>query len=211
MWCLGCALDVRQEQSHENKVPVLTYYYLFQAIQKGHIVSIPSLCYQLMREGKHKEVFQFTYIGAREKEIFCMWNLAMYYLSGVIVPKSDEKAIELFESILEVINQGNEELREFYSKHYDGIDRRDVLSLKRDTEHNLKMIKSNSDSWRKYFDRTVCKKFQEAHNILLEECESDPSMTEYVYAKRLKELMNQELVFFRTFVEMLNENESFID
>ena len=92
----------------------LTYYYLSLAIQKGHLACIPSLCELLMQDGRHKEAFMFTYIGAQKKEIYCMWNLAMYYLCGVIVPKSGKRAVELFESILEIINANDSDKSAIY-------------------------------------------------------------------------------------------------
>ena len=148
--CLGCALNLRNSFSKEKyDVFGLTYYYLSLAIQKGHLACIPSLCELLMQDGMHKEAFMFTYIGAQKKEIYCMWNLAMYYLCGVIVPKSGNRAVELFESILEIINAKDSDKSAIYYSHYDGINKDEILELKEYTEHNLKIVKSHSDSWKK--------------------------------------------------------------
>lgn len=84
-----------------------------------------------------------------------MWNLAMYYLCGVIVPKSGNRAVELFESILEIINAKDSDKSAIYYSHYDGINKDEILELKEYTEHNLKIVKSHSDSWKKYFDTLV--------------------------------------------------------
>lgn len=135
----------------------------------------------------------FTYIGAHKKEIYCMWNLAMYYLCGVIVPKSEDKAVDLLESILCVINQKESDHAKFYSLHYDGVDKNDIIELKEYTEHNLKIIKSHSDSWRKYFDIEACRKYRVILDMLMKEYCFDTSITPERYASRVKELMNQEL------------------
>ena len=194
LWCLGCALNLRNSIFKEKyDVFGLTYYYLSLAIQKGHLACIPSLCEKLMQDGMHKEAFMFTYIGAQKKEIYCMWNLAMYYLCGVIVPKSEDRAVELFESILGVINQKDNNRAFFYSSHYDGIDKEKIIELKEDTEHNLRIIRSHSDSWRKYYDTDVCRKFQIVRDVIIKEHCLDPSFTGEMYAKMVKELMNQEL------------------
>lgn len=149
LWCLGCALNLRNSIFKEKyDVFGLTYYYLSLAIQKGHLACIPSLCELLMQDGMHKEAFMFTYIGAQKKEIYCMWNLAMYYLCGVIVPKSENRAVELFESILETINAKDSDKSAIYYSHYDGINKDEILELKEYTEHNLKIVKSHSDSWK---------------------------------------------------------------
>ena len=72
LWCLGCALNLRNSIIKEKyDVFGLTYYYLSLAIQKGHLACIPSLCELLMQDGMHKEAFMFTYIGAQKKEIYC--------------------------------------------------------------------------------------------------------------------------------------------
>ena len=193
LWCLGCALNLRQDYFREKyDVFGLTYYYLSLAIQKGHLACIPSLCERLMQDGMHKEAFMFTYIGAQEKEIYCMWNLAMYYLCGVIVPKSEDKAIDLFESISDIINQKDGDWADFHNSHYDGIDEGEILKLKEHTELNLKIIKSNCNLWRKYFDIEVCRKYQKVRDVLIKEHCLDPSFTGEMYAERLKDLMNQE-------------------
>ena len=83
-----------------------------------------------MQDGMHKETFMFTYIGAQKKEIYCMWNLAMYYLCGVIVPKSGNREVELFESILEIINAKDRDKSAIYYSHYDGINKDEILELK---------------------------------------------------------------------------------
>lgn len=194
LWCLGCALSLRNGYFREKyDVFGLTYYYLSLAIQKGHLACIPSLCELLMQDGMHNEAFMFTYIGAQKKEIYCMWNLAMYYLCGVIVPKSEDRAVELFESILGVINQTDNNRAFFYNSHYDGIDKEDIIELKEDTEHNLRIIRSHSDSWRKYYDMEVCRKFQKVRDVIITEHCLDPSFTGEMYAEMVKELMNQEL------------------
>lgn len=195
LWCLGCALNLQHGYFREKyDVFGLSHYYLSLAIQKGHLACIPSLCDRLMNDGMHQEAFMFTYIGAQKKEIYCMWNLAMYYLCGIIVPKSEENAIELFESVLDIINQKDNIRTDFYKFHYDGIDDKDITELKKYTEYNLKIIKSHSDSWRKYFDIKVCRKYQKIRDMLIKEYGLDSSITEEMYAKRLKELMNQELL-----------------
>jgi len=190
LWCLGCALNLQRDYSKENyDVFGLTYYYLSLAIQKGHLASIPSLCVILMQDGKHKEAFMFTYIGAQKKEIYCMWNLALYYLCGVIVPKSEDRAAELFETILDIINTQDSDKTEFYNSHYDGIDKEVILELKESTEHNLKIIKSHSDSWRKYFDTDICRKYQKILDMLIKEHYMDPSFTGEMCAETVKKLM----------------------
>lgn len=194
LWCLGCALNLRYGLRIRNDdVLGLTYYYLSLAIQKGHLASIPSLCDSFMLDGKHKEAFMFTYIGAQKKEVYCMWNLAMYYLCGVIVPKSEDRAVELFESILNIINTKDSDKTAFYYSHYDGIKKDEILELKECTEHNLKIIKSHSDSWKKYFDIEVCRKYQKIQDMLIKEHCLDPSFICEMYAEKVKELMNQEL------------------
>lgn len=199
LWCLGCALNLRNGCLRENyDVFGLTYYYLSFAIQKGHLVSIPSLCERFMQDGMHKEAFMLTYIGAQKKEIYCMWNLALYYLCGVIVPKSEARAVKLFESILDIINTKDSDKTEFYNSHYDGIDKKEILELKEYTEHNLKIIKSHSDSWRKYFDIEVCRKYQKILDKLIKEHCFDTSITTDIYAEKVKEIMHQE--FGRDFV-----------
>lgn len=192
LWCLGCALDHRYGYSRgKYDISGLTYYYLSLAIQKGHIVCIPSLCERLMRDGRHKEAFMFTYIGAQKKDIYCMWNLAMYYLCGIIVPRSEDRAVELFESILDIINAKDSDKTAFYYFHYDGINKDEILELKECTEHNIKIIKSHVDSWRKYYDVEVCIKFQKINDMLITEHCFDLSFTTEKYASKLKELMNQ--------------------
>ena len=194
LWCLGCALNLRQGYSKEKyDIFGLSYYYLSLAIQKGHIACIPSLCERLMQDGMHQEAFMFTYIGAQKHEIYSMWNLAMYFLCGVIVPKMEEKAVELFESILDVINQKDRDRAEFYNTHYDGIDENNILELKENTELNLKIIKSHSNTWRKYFDIEVCRKYEKINDMLMKEHCFDTSITPEIYAEKVKELMNQEL------------------
>ena len=193
LWCLGCALNL-QNSPFKEKYDVfgLTYYYLSLAIQKGHLASIPSLCEILMQDGKHKEAFMFTYIGAQKKEIYCMWNLAMYYLCGVIVPKSEERAMELFESIENIINAKDSDKTAFYQSHYDCIDNKDILELKEYTEHNIKIIKSHSDSWRKYFDIEVCRKYKKTLDMTIKENCLDLSFTDEMYAEKVKKLMCQD-------------------
>ena len=194
LWCLGCALNLRDSFFKEKyDVFGLTYYYLSLAIQKGHLACIPSLCELLMQDGMHKEAFMFTYIGAQKKEIYSMWNLAMYYLCGVIVPKSGNRAVELFESILEIINAKDSDKSAIYYSHYDGINKDEILQLKEYTEHNLKIVKSHSDSWKKYFDIEVCRKYQKILDMLIKEHCLAPSYTGEMYAEKVKELMNQEL------------------
>lgn len=194
LWCLGCALNLRYGYLRENyDVFGLTYYYLFSAIQKGHLVCIPSLSERLMQDGMYKEAFMFTYIGAQKKEVYCMWNLAMYYLCGIIVPKSEDRAIELFEFILDIINAKDSDKTEFYNSHYNGINKDEILELKEYTEHNLKIIKSHCDSWKKYFDIEVCTKFKKINDILMTENRFDTSITAEKYASKIKDLMNQEL------------------
>jgi hypothetical protein len=194
LWCLGCALNLWNDHFRElYDVLGLTYHYLSLAIQKGHITCIPSLCDRLQCDGVHKEAFMFTYIGAQKKEIYCMWNLAMYYLCGIIVPKSEDKAVDLLESILCVINQKDSDHAKFYSLHYDGIDKNDIIKLKEYTEHNLKIINSHSDSWRKYFDIEVCRKYRVVCDMLIKERCYDTSIAHDIYVSRVKELMNQEL------------------
>ena len=194
LWCLGCALDLRFGNSpRKDDISGLTYYYLSLAIEKGHLACIPSLCEKLMYDGMHQEAFMFTYIGAKKKEIYSMWNLAMYYLCGVIVPKSEDRAVELFESILDIINAKDSDKAEFYNSHYDGINEEDILVLKEFTEHNLKIIKSHSDSWRKYFDIEVCRKYQSILYMLMKEHCLDPSFTGEMYVEKIKELLNQEI------------------
>lgn len=194
LWCLGCALNLRCGYFREkNDVFGLTYYYLLLAIQKGHIACIPSLCDRLMHDGMHQEAFMFTYIGAQKKEIYCMWNLAMYYLCGIIVPKSEEKAIELLESILGIINKIDNTKADFYISHYDGIDEKDIAELKEHAESNLRIIKSQSDSWRKYFDIEVCRKYDRVLDMLMREYCFNTSITHEMYAQKVKELMQQEL------------------
>lgn len=193
LWCLGCALNLRNSIFKEKyDVFGLTYYYLSLAIQKGHLACIPSLCELLMQDGMHNEAFMFTYIGAQKKEIYCMWNLAMYYLCGVIVPKSEDKAVELFEPILDIINAKDSDKSAFYYSHYNGISKDEILELKEYTKHNLKIIKSHSDSWKKYFDIEVCRKYQKILDMLIKEYCLDPSYTGEMYAEKVKELMNQE-------------------
>jgi hypothetical protein len=194
LWCLGCALDHRFGYSREKyDIYGLSYYYLSLAIQKGYFVCIPSLCEKLMRDGRHKEAFMFTYIGAQKKEIYCMWNLAMYYLCGIIVPRSEDRAVELFESILNIINAKDSDKSAIYYSHYDGINKDEILELKEYTEHNLKIIKSHSDSWKKYFDIEVCRKYQKILDMLIKEHCLDPSFTGEMYAEKVKEFLNQEL------------------
>lgn len=194
LWCLGCALNLRNSIFKEKyDVFGLTYYYLSLAIQKGHLACIPSLCELLMQDGMHKEAFMFTYIGAQKKEIYCMWNLAMYYLCGVIVPKSGNRAVELFESILDIINAKDSDKSAIYYSHYDGINKDEILELKEYTEHNLKIIKSHSDSWKKYFGIEVCRKYQKTLDMLMKEHCLDPSSTGEMYVEKIKELMTQEL------------------
>ena len=194
LWCLGCALNLQCGYFREKyDVFGLTYYYLSLAIQKGHLVCIPSLCNRLMQDGMHKEAFMFTYIGAQKKEVYCMWNLAMYYLCGIIVSKSEDTAVELFESILDIINAKDSDKTTFYNSHYDGIDQDEILELKECTEHNLNIIKSHSDSWRKYFDIEVCRKYQKILDMLIREHCLDPSFTGKMYAEKVKEFLNQEL------------------
>ena len=146
-----------------------------------------------MQDGMHKEAFMFTYIGAQKKEIYCMWNLAMYYLCGVIVPKSGNRAVELFESILEIINAKDSDKSAIYYSHYDGINKDEILELKEYTEHNLKIVKSHSGSWKKYFNIDVCRKYQKILDMLIKEHCLAPSYTGEMYTEKVKELMNQEL------------------
>ena len=122
-----------------------------------------------------------------------MWNLAMYYLCGVIVPKSENRAVELFESILNITNTKDSDKTAFYYSHYDGINKDEILELKEYTEHNLKIIKFHSDSWRKYFDIEVCRKYQKILDKMIKEHCFDTSITPDMYAEKVKELMNQEL------------------
>jgi len=117
----------------------------------------------------------------------------MYYLCGVIVPKSGNRAVELFESILEIINAKDSDKSAIYYSHYDGINKDEILELKEYTEHNLKIVKSHSDSWKKYFDIEVCRKYQKILDMLIKEHCLDPSYTGEMYAEKVKELMNQEL------------------
>lgn len=192
LWCLGCALNLRHGYFKEkNDVLGLTYYYLSLAIQKGHLASIPSLCDRLMSDGMHQEAFMFTYIGAQKQEIYCMWNLAMYYLCGVIVPKSEGRAIELLESILDIINKRDSTKADFYKINYDGIDEDDIGELKKYTELNLRILKSQSNSWRKYFDVDILRKYHKAHDITIKECCLDTSITTEKYIKRVRELMQE--------------------
>lgn len=194
LWCLGCALNLRHGHFKEDyDVLGLTYYYLSLAIQKGHLACIPSLCDRLMNDGMHKEAFMFTYIGAQQKEIYCMWNFAMYYLCGLIVPKSEKRAVELLESILCVINQKDGESAEFYNSHYDGINKEDISELKEYTEHNLKIIRSHNDSWRKYFDVEVCRKYRKVLDVIMDKYLLDPSITPEKYAEIVNEHFNKEL------------------
>ena len=141
----------------------------------------------------HNEAFMLTYIGKKKKEIYCMWNLAMYYLCGITVSKSEDRAVELFESILNIINTKDSDKTAFYYSHYAGIKKDEILELKECTEHNLKIIKSHSDSWKKYFDIEVCRKYQKILDMLIKEHCLDPSFTGEMYAEKVKELMNQEL------------------
>ena len=60
-------------------------------------------------------------------------------------------------------------------------------------KHNLKIIKSHSDSWKKYFDIEVCRKYQKILDMLIKEHWLDPSFTGEMYVEKIKELMTQEL------------------
>lgn len=84
LWCLGCALNLRNRIFKEKyDVFGLTYYYLSLAIQKGHLACIPSLCELLMQDGMHKEAFMFTYIGAQKKKsIVCGISQCIIYVES---------------------------------------------------------------------------------------------------------------------------------
>ena len=92
-----------------------------------------------------------------------------------------------------IINAKDSDKSAIYYSHYDGINKDEILELKEYTEHNLKIVKSHSDSWKKYFDIEVCRKYQKILDMLIKEHCIDPSYTGEMYAEKVKELMNQEL------------------
>ena len=190
MWCLGSALNRRYSDFYLDYFG-LTYHYYTTAIQRGHLACIPSLCEKLMQDGMHKEAFMFTYIGAQKQEIYCMWNLAMYYLCGAVVPKSEDKALDLFKSILDIINQTDSEKSDFYKHHYDGVNENNISKFKKDIEQNLMVINNKSDAWRKYFDMDIIKKYNFAYLKIMQESFKDPSITNEMIMDKVKALMQQ--------------------
>ena len=80
-----------------------------------------------------------------------------------------------------------------YHFHYNSINNKDILELKEYIEHNLKIIKSHSESWRKYFDIEVCRKYKKALDMIIKENCLDLSFTSEMYAEKVKEFLNQEL------------------
>ena len=101
--------------------------------------------------------------------------------------------MELFESILDIINAKDSDKYALYYYNYDGKKKDEILELKECTEHNLIIIKSHSESWKKYFVIEVCRKYQKILDMLIKEHCLDPSFTGEMYAEKVKELMNQEL------------------
>lgn len=192
LWCLGCALDLQGSHFFGQGMDDtfgLKYYYLTLAIQEGHIASIPSLCESMIHDGLDKVAFTLTYIGAQKKELYCMWNLSLYYLSGIIVPKSVERAKELYTSILEIIEGTDDKSKLFLQQNYDGINVEDLNELRDLTEKNLRIISSESTSWYKYFDIDVQKRLKRVRKQSMDElCKREEHSSDWYYA-RIKELM----------------------
>ena len=115
----------------------------------------------------------------------------MYYLCGAVVPKSEDKALDLFKSILDIINQTDSEKSDFYKHHYGGVSENNISKFKKDIEQNLMVINNKSDAWRKYFDMDIIKKYNFAYLKIMQESFKDPSITNEMIMDKVKALMQQ--------------------
>ena len=97
LWCLGCALNLRNGISKEKyDVFGLTYYYLSLAIQKGHLACIPSLCelldillvflhyvnYLCKMEGIKKHSCSHILVLRKKKSIVCGISQCIIYVES---------------------------------------------------------------------------------------------------------------------------------
>lgn len=199
-WCL--AYIERNSIPETDESFFRKYYYLINGFKSGHLGCLHSLCIEL-REFLVEEKFKLTYIGATQNELFSLWNLALHYLYGVTVPKSKERAIELYEKILDITTIHPD--LEFLELHYNGLSSA-VNDLIHETKRNLRILRASGHDWEKYFNIDRVKRYVRAKEQYFEEEDKDllfSSGEDFFRTNRILDLMG--------FIPRVSEKQSYQD
>lgn len=139
------------------------YHYGSQAILGGNLPIMSFMANRLRADGMHEAAFMLTYVGAMKKELFCMWNLSLYYLLGAVVSRDIAKSIELLETILDILTAESGEKKDFLMAHYDGVDPDELSYLREDVERNLRLLRSSDSPYLKYVCKEVLAIYQKSY------------------------------------------------